>query len=71
MKCFHELLYLCRSDSEQPVRQRANITWKGLVYNSSKMLNNILDPLMHVLITSLSSIRIGIDNIQQVNHWVN
>jgi len=49
------LLYMARSDGEQPVRQRANITWKGLVYNSSRMLKQILDTLMHALITSLSS----------------
>ena len=49
------VLYMARSDCEQPVRSRANITWKGLVYNSSKMLKAILDTLMHALITSLSS----------------
>eukprot|EP01083_Nonionella_stella_P091569 256072_1 len=49
------LLYMARSDPEQPVRSRANITWKGLVYNSSRMLKSILDTLMHALITALSS----------------
>ena len=49
------LLYMARSDGEHPVRHTANITWKGLVYNGSKMLKAILDTLMHALITSLSS----------------
>lgn len=49
------VLYMARSDCEQPVRSRANITWKGLVYNSSRMLKSILDTLMHLLITALSS----------------
>lgn len=48
------LIYICRSDCEGNVRQRAQITWKGLVYNSSKMLRTILDALMHLLITLLS-----------------
>ena len=46
--------YMARSDCEHPVKPRANITWKGLVYNSSKMLKGILDTLMHELITTLS-----------------
>ena len=46
--------YMARSDCEHPVKPRANITWKCLVYNSSKMLKGILDTLMHELITTLS-----------------
>ena len=49
------VLYMARSDNEQPVRSRANITWKGLVYNSSRMLKAILDTLMHLLINALAS----------------
>ena len=48
-------IYMARSDFEHPVRQRAQMTWKGLVYNSSKMLKAILDTLMGSVITSLSS----------------
>src|SRR5690606_22550045 len=49
------LLYMSRSDSDPMVKQQANMIWKGLVYNPLKMLRNILDTLMDVLIASLSS----------------